>query len=132
MEPSYYFSTTLKGKIFFHFIILKHQNTKTAAYMLSKNHWVRPFFAFFRFVREILFVTVALDHPVSLLYRVLSLVYRVLSLFYQPPTSWAIHHFPIFATINQKQIFVNLNAVASGEDCVHHLTVRRTPSHNTK
>ena len=32
--------------------------------MLSKNHWVRPFFAFFMFVREILFVTVALDHPV--------------------------------------------------------------------
>ena len=32
--------------------------------MLSKNHWVRPFLAFFRFVREILFVTVALDHPV--------------------------------------------------------------------
>ena len=32
--------------------------------MFSKNHWVRPFFAFFRFVREILFVTVALDHPV--------------------------------------------------------------------
>ena len=32
--------------------------------MLSKNHWVRPFFVFFRFTREILFVTVALDHPV--------------------------------------------------------------------
>ena len=32
--------------------------------MLSKNHWVRPFFVFFRIVREILFVTVALDHPV--------------------------------------------------------------------
>ena len=32
--------------------------------MLSQNHWVWPFFAFFRFVREILFVTVALDHPV--------------------------------------------------------------------
>ena len=32
--------------------------------MLSKNHWVRPFFAFFKFVREISFVTVALDHPV--------------------------------------------------------------------
>ena len=66
VEPSYHFSTTLKGKIFFHLIILKHQNTKTAAYMLSKNHWVSPFFAFFRFIREILFVTVALDHPVSL------------------------------------------------------------------
>ena len=64
VEPSYHFSTTLKGKIFFHPIILRHQNTKTVAYMLSKNHWVRPFFAFFRFVREILFVTVALDHPV--------------------------------------------------------------------
>ena len=53
VEPSYHFSTTLKGKIFFHLIIWSHQNTKTAAYMLSKNHWVRSFFAFFRFVREI-------------------------------------------------------------------------------
>ena len=32
---------------------------------LSKNHWVRHFFAFFRFVREILFVTVTFDHPVG-------------------------------------------------------------------
>ena len=32
--------------------------------MLSKNHWVRPFLVFFRFVIEILFVTVAFDHPV--------------------------------------------------------------------
>ena len=49
---------------FFHPIILRHQNTKTAAEKLSKNHWVRPFFTFFWFVREILFVTVAFDHPV--------------------------------------------------------------------
>ena len=64
VEPSYHFSTTLKGKIFLDLIIFRHKNTKTAQYMLSKNHWVRPFFAFFRFVREILFVTVALDPPV--------------------------------------------------------------------
>ena len=32
---------------------------------LSKNHWVRPFFAIFRLLREILFVTVAFDHPVA-------------------------------------------------------------------
>ena len=65
MEPSYHFSTTLKWKIFFHLIIMRHQNTKTAAWKLSKNHWVRLFFVFFRFVREILFVTVAFDHPVT-------------------------------------------------------------------
>ena len=35
--------------------------------MLSKNHWVWPFFAIFRFIREILFVTVAFDHPVPTL-----------------------------------------------------------------
>ena len=31
---------------FFHLIILRHQNTKTAAYQLSKNYWVRPFSEF--------------------------------------------------------------------------------------
>ena len=40
--------------------------------MLSKNHWVRPFSLFFRFVREILFVTVALDHPVAHHYVVIT------------------------------------------------------------
>ena len=64
MEPKLHFGTTLKGKTFFHLTIPRHQNTKTAAYKLSKNDWVRPFFGIFRFAREKLFVTVAFDHPV--------------------------------------------------------------------
>ena len=35
------------------------------AYKLSKKYWVMHFFAIFRFVREKLLVTVALDHPVA-------------------------------------------------------------------
>ena len=52
-------------KELFHLIIMRHQNNKTAALKLSKNHWVRPFFAIFRLLREVLFVTVAFDHPVA-------------------------------------------------------------------
>ena len=33
-------------------------------YKLSKNDWVTPFFVIFRSVREILLVTVFLEHPV--------------------------------------------------------------------
>ena len=65
VEPSYHFSTPVKCNIFFRLIILRHQNTKTAAKKLSKNHWVWPFFAIFRLLREILLVTVAFDHTVS-------------------------------------------------------------------
>ena len=64
MEPKLHFGTTLKGTTFFHLTIPRHQNTKTAAYKLAKNDWVRPFFGIFRFAREKLFVTVAFDHPV--------------------------------------------------------------------
>ena len=64
MGPKHYFATTLKGTTFFHLTILRHQNTKTAAYQLSKNYWVRPFFGVFRFAREKSFVTDAFDHPV--------------------------------------------------------------------
>ena len=35
-------------------------------YKLSKNDWVTPFFVIFRSVREILLVTVFLEHPVSM------------------------------------------------------------------
>ena len=45
--------------------ILRHQNTKTAAYKLSKNDWVMPFFVIFRFAREKLLVTVSWDHPIK-------------------------------------------------------------------
>ena len=65
MEPNPHFGRTQKGTIFFHLTILGHQNTKTAAYQLSKNDWVRPFLGVFRFAREKLFVTVVVDHPVS-------------------------------------------------------------------
>ena len=34
-------------------------------YKLSNNDWVTPFFVIFRSVREILLVTVFLEHPVS-------------------------------------------------------------------
>ena len=34
-------------------------------YKLSKNDWVTPFFVIFRSVREILLVTVFLEHPVA-------------------------------------------------------------------
>ena len=34
-------------------------------YKLSKNDWVTPFFVIFRSVREILLVTVFLEHPVD-------------------------------------------------------------------
>ena len=39
-------------------------------YKLSKNDWVTPFFVIFRSVREILLVTVFLEHPVPLLHYV--------------------------------------------------------------
>ena len=65
MEWKHYFGTALNGTVFCQLTILRHQNTKTAAYKLAKNDWVRPFFAIFRFIREILFVTVAFDRPVA-------------------------------------------------------------------
>ena len=34
-------------------------------YKLSNNDWVTPFFVIFRSVREILLVTVFLEHPVT-------------------------------------------------------------------
>ena len=65
MEPKHHFGTDLKGTTFVHLTILRHQNTKTAAYQLSKNDWVRPIFLFFGFAREKSFVTVAFDRPVA-------------------------------------------------------------------
>ena len=43
---------------------LKHQNTKTSLYKLSKNHWVIALFKNFGSVRKRLQSTVSLDHPV--------------------------------------------------------------------
>ena len=45
--------------------LLKHQNTKTSLYKLSKNHWVIALFKFFGYVRKKVHVTVFVDHPVA-------------------------------------------------------------------
>ena len=66
MEPKHHFGTAQNITTFVHLTILRHQNTKTAAYQLSKNDWVRPIFLFFGFAREKSFVTVAFDRPVAL------------------------------------------------------------------
>ena len=47
-----------------HLAFLKHQNTKTSLYKLSKNHWVFALLAFFGSVRKKLQFTVFNDHPV--------------------------------------------------------------------
>jgi len=47
-----------------HLTLLKHQNTKTSLYELSKNHWVFALFEIFGLVRKILQSTVFNDHPV--------------------------------------------------------------------
>ena len=66
MEPKHHFSTAQNITTFVHLTILRHQNTKTAAYQLSKNDWVRPIFLFFGFPREKSFETVAFDRPVQI------------------------------------------------------------------
>jgi len=43
---------------------LKHQNTKTSLYKLSKNHWVITLWGMFGSVRSKLLSTVSLDSPV--------------------------------------------------------------------
>ena len=48
-----------------HLTLLKHQNTKTSLYKLSKNHWVITLLESFGSVRRELQSTVSLDHPVE-------------------------------------------------------------------
>ena len=48
-----------------HLTLLKHQNTKTSLYKLSKNHWVIALFKKIGSVRKRLQSTVSLDHPVE-------------------------------------------------------------------
>ena len=48
--------------------LLKHQNTKTSLYKLSKNHWVITLLESFGSVRRELQSTVSLDHPVAFLF----------------------------------------------------------------
>ena len=47
-----------------HLTLLKHQNTITSLYKLSKNNWVVTIFGVFVSVRRKLQSTVSLDHPV--------------------------------------------------------------------
>ena len=48
-----------------HLTLLKHQNTITSLYMLSKNHWVITLLGIFESVGRKLQSTVSLDHPVQ-------------------------------------------------------------------
>ena len=56
---------SFKRQIFTHLTVLKHQNTKTSLYELSKNHWVITLLEIFWSDRRNLQFTVNLDHPVS-------------------------------------------------------------------
>ena len=60
--------------------LLKHQNTKTSLYKLSKNHWVITLLKSFGSVRRELQSTVSLDHPV-LIFRFLGSLSFCLSLY---------------------------------------------------
>ena len=53
-----------KRQISIHLTVLKHQNTKTSLYKLSKNQWVIMLLEIFGSVRRKLQSTVSLDHPV--------------------------------------------------------------------
>ena len=52
-----------------HLTLLKHQNTITSLYMLSKIHWVITLLGIFESVGRKLQSTVSLDHPVVSLTR---------------------------------------------------------------
>ena len=56
---------SFKRQIFTHLTVLKHQNTKTSLYELSKKYWVFVLFEIFVLVRKILQSTVFNDHPVE-------------------------------------------------------------------
>ena len=63
-----YIGKAPKGKIpCMHLTLLKHQNTKTSLYKLSKNHWVITLLENFGSVRRKLQSTVFLDHPVVMM-----------------------------------------------------------------
>ena len=51
-------------KISTHLTVMRHQNTKTSLYKLSKNHWVIALLEIFGSVRKKLQFTVFNDHPV--------------------------------------------------------------------
>ena len=58
---------SFKRQIFTHLTVLKHQNTKTSLYELSKNHWFFALFEIFGSVSKKLQSTVFNDHPVIIL-----------------------------------------------------------------
>ena len=53
-----------------HLTPLKHQNTKTSLYKLSKNQWVIMLLEIFGSVRRKLQSTVSLDHPVIVIFEI--------------------------------------------------------------
>ena len=62
--PNALYWKSFKRQIFTHLTVLKHQNTKTSLYELSKNHWVFALFEIFGSVSKKLQSTVFNDHPV--------------------------------------------------------------------
>ena len=68
---------SFKRQIFTHLTVLKHQNTKTSLYELSKNHWVFALFEIFGPVRKRLLSTVFNDHPVSTISHITSNLNKV-------------------------------------------------------
>ena len=57
-----------------HLTLLKHQNTKTFLYKLSKNHWVITLLESFGSDRRNLQSTVSLDHPVVIVVIVVTIL----------------------------------------------------------
>ena len=80
---THHFGTILKGGNFFHLALLRHQNIKTSLNFLKENHWARPFFALFSFIREKLQLAVSLNHPVQCtLYNVYTMYSSCVDIYY--------------------------------------------------
>ena len=65
-----YWKTPILRQNSTHLTLLKHKNSKTSLYKLSKNHWVIALFEFFGSVRKKLQSTVSSDHPVAFLEKI--------------------------------------------------------------
>ena len=63
-ETNALYRKCIKRQNSMHLTLLKHQNTKTSLYKLSKNNWVITLLEFLGSVRRKLQSTVSLDHPV--------------------------------------------------------------------
>ena len=64
-ETNALYQKFIKRQNSMHLTLLRHQNTKTSLYKLSKNHWVTTLLEILGSVRIKLQSTVSLDHPVS-------------------------------------------------------------------